>query len=282
MIPVYRTLLKKLAELLPEDVSPDILAHGITESDAAYLDDHWQALSDVELMWQAMDSEWDRLGAGYRPGEAENLGKFYGSPVWLLNGIFTAIDPESMRHREILADYIAGKAPGTIAEFGGGFGSLSRNLAMLCPNSTINVVEPFATKLALTLSAKLPNLNYCDQLPVASDIVIAQDVLEHVTDPLGQFAKLLDAVPVGGLVITANCFKSVIKCHYPGAYHFDHSFKYIAPQLGCRLEECLPGAEHIEVYRKTREHRTLLPARILEQASKMAEPAAKFLVRLKS
>ncbi len=281
MSAAYRSTLAKLARFLPDQVTPDQLAKGISNSEAAYLESNWQSLSDVEKVWQAMDEEWDRTNAGYRAEDSENLGIFYSSPVWLLNGIFTATDPESIQHRTVLADFVAGLNPATITEFGGGFGSLSRNLASRCPRAAIKVVEPFASKLALALSEDIPNLEYCDTLPEASDVVIAQDVLEHITDPLGQFSDLLNALPVGGIVITANCFKPVIKCHYPGAYHFNHTFRYIAPHLGCRLERRLPGAKHIEIYRKVSDRVGSLPARVLEGVSKLAGPAMKVMADFK-
>ena len=75
-----------------------------------------------------------------------------------------------------------------IAEYGGGLGSLARHIADTAPTAKVLVVEPYPTRLALRLAQQYPNLTYEATLPEGADVVIAQDVLEHVTDPLADFA----------------------------------------------------------------------------------------------
>lgn len=250
-------------------------AETLTPGEAAYLGANLHRMDDVGKVWAAMDAAWEAEGAGFAPGpETEGLGRFYGGPVWLLNGLFTETDPESRAHREAILAFVRSEDARLVADHGGGFGALARRLAAALPETRVRVVEPWPHPLALHLAGEHPNLAYAEALPAGdADIVIAQDVLEHVTDPLADFARLLDAVRVGGAVIAANCFQPVIHCHYPGALHFHFSFTRIAPRLGCRFEGGLPGAGHAHVFRKTGAAPDWAAARRLERLSRLAFPA---------
>lgn len=248
------------------------VAAALTCEHADYLREHWGALSDVDAVWACMDSEWHRTDAGYGPDDHAKIGQFYASPVWLLNGIFTQADPESRHHRMAIADRVAMLDPAHIVDFGGGFGSLARTIRERCPEARIEIIEPFPTPLAKALAAK-SGVQYAAALPKGADVILAQDVLEHVTDPLGLFGELLSSLHSGGTIIAANCFHPVIKCHYPGALHFAFTFRHIAPVLGCRFVGSVPGADHAEIYRKTDKQPNWHLARSLEAASRLAYPA---------
>lgn len=244
----------------------------LTAEQADYLLEHWDALADVDAIWACMDDEWDRTCAGYGPDDRMQIGQFYASPVWLLNGIFTQADPESRQHRMAIADRVATLEPSHIVDFGGGFGSLARTIRDRCPEARIEIIEPFPTQLAKALAAK-SGVQYDAALPKGADVILAQDVLEHVTDPLDLFGQLLSALDPGGTIITANCFHPVIKCHYPGALHFAFTFRHIAPFLGCRFVGFVPGADHAEIFEKTARQANWPLARSLEKASRLAYPA---------
>lgn len=248
------------------------VAAALTREDADYLREHWNALADVDAVWACMDSEWDRTDAGYSAEDQAKIGQFYASPVWLLNGIFTQADGESRQHRMAIADRVAMLDPSHVVDFGGGFGSLARTIRERCPEARIEIIEPFPTQLAKALAAK-SGVQYAAALPKGADVILAQDVLEHVTDPLELFGQLLSSLDPGGTIITANCFHPVIKCHYPGALHFAFTFRHIAPALGCRFVGSVPGVDHAEIYRKTDRQPNWRLARCLEMASRLAYPA---------
>jgi 2-polyprenyl-6-hydroxyphenyl methylase/3-demethylubiquinone-9 3-methyltransferase len=52
------------------------------------------------------------------------------------------------------------------------------------------------------------------------------------------------------LVIFANCFYPVIECHLPLTFYLRHTFRRVLE--GGRLEflGTIPGAEHVQVFRK--------------------------------
>jgi 2-polyprenyl-6-hydroxyphenyl methylase/3-demethylubiquinone-9 3-methyltransferase len=245
----------------------------LTDREAAYLADNLECLGDVRLIWKAMDAAREAEGAGFGCGaEQAELGRFYAGPVWVLNGLFTETDPVSQAHREAIAAVAGAERPRLVADYGGGFGALARRLATVLPGTEIRVIEPWPHPLALHLAERHPNLCYAQTLPEDADMVVAQDVLEHVVDPLADFASLLDATRSGGAVITANCFQPVIRYHYPGALHLHFSFTLIARRLGCRLEGPVPGAPHAQIFRKTNARPDWRAARRLERLSRAAYP----------
>ena len=153
-------------------------------------------------------------------------------------------------------------------DYEGGYGSLARKIAALCPNSQVRVVEPFPRKLALAVSRNFTNLTFVAALSGRADCIIAQDVLEHIIDPLDVFGHLLDHVHVRGYVVTANCFYPDIKCHLPQTFHLRYAFRHIVPSLGCRYVGTIPGVRHAQIFQKTNAEPNWEKARRQEQLSK--------------
>ena len=269
-----REIHAEIAAVFGDWLSAADAEQALDDSEVAYLQQHWVALGSVDEIWRLMDQDWDQTGAGYTPAEAKALGEFYSSPIWLLNGIFTELDEESRGHRNAIASYIAKLNPTHLADYGGGFGAFSRRLGQSLPDCRIEVIEPYPTKLAQILGQN-SGIAYQSKLPEKPDIITAQDVLEHVIDPLKLMGELLAALEPGALVITANCFKPVIKCHYPGAYHLHFTFRHIAARLGCEFVETVPGAGHAEVFRKTDAAPDWAAARRLERLSRAVHPLMK-------
>lgn len=273
-------LVTQIAAMFDPALDPQAVDAALSDRQASFLQAHWDDLQSVEAVWAAMDREWDRLGAGYTADRADRLGEFYGSPVWLLNGLFTETDPESRGHREAVAQFIAQTGSDRIADFGGGFGALARTIRRLRPQAQVEVIEPFPSALGLAATDGT-GVVYAPDLPDTCDVVVAQDVLEHVLDPFATFARLLAHVRTGGLVVTANCFQPMIKCHYPRSYHLHFTFRHIAPWLGCRFEGRVSGAPHAEIFRKTAAAPRPFMARALERASMIGEPLARMIQKWK-
>ena len=263
---------RRLSKLLEQRISAVEIKALLPKDAISYLSQNMHRLSDVSLIWQAMDDEWRRIGANFRSGNEDAIARFYELPVWLLNGLFTETDAESRLHRKAIADFVIGQDPDLVADYGGGFGSLGRRIALIDRSVRVVVVEPYPSGLATRLAQDITNLSYQPELPVEADVLIAQDVLEHVTDPLAHFARLLASVRIDGIVIAANCFRPVILCHYPGAFHFHFNFPWIAATLGCRFEGAAKEAPHALVFRRTRRAPNWLPARSLERLSRSLYP----------
>jgi len=238
----------------------------------SYLEENFDRLGDVNDIWQAMDEEWDRCGASFNPENQEAVSRFYASPVWTLNGLFTEVDPISVGHRRAIAEHISRVQPKVVVDYGGGFGSLARQVAQRLPEASVILVEPYPSEFALLLAQDHANMEIRSELPERCDVIVAQDVLEHVLDPICDFAMLLGTVAPGGLAITANCFKPVIKCHNPGAFHLNFTFKRVTPPLGCNYVGKVLGAEHAEIYQRTRADPSLEAARLRERLSKGLYP----------
>ena len=221
----------------------------------------------IEDIWKLMDEEWDNCSAGYRQDDEVAVSLFYASPVWLLNGIFTECDFLSNQHRESISQWVAKIEPHLVVDFGGGYGSLARKIAATCLKAEVKIVEPYPNKIAKHLAEPYKNLEYIPKLPESADVMVAQDVLEHVSDPLNVFSQLLDSTKVGGYVITANCFYPVMKCHLPHVFHFRYSFRFIAPMLGCDYIGTLPDANHVQIFRKNDRKKKWRQTRIFEKMS---------------
>lgn len=202
----------------------------------------------VETIWAAMDAAWDELGASGGVADSARMDGFYRHPIWLVNGIFTEVDPVSIGHREAIAHEVAMSKPAVICDYGGGFGALARRIAVLQPSARIKIVEPYPHPAARILAQRYPNVSFVDRLPRRADVVIAQDVLEHVSQPIALTAKLSSLLDTEGVFIAANCFQPVIKCHLPETFHLLQTFRYCVAPLGLDLRQIVPGAAHAEVY----------------------------------
>lgn len=250
----------------------NVSADDCTEEEYAYLSRFDGQPLELQRVWELMDEEWRRCGAGYGPECDERVGRFYASPVWLLNGLFTESDPESVGHREAMADWVGALEPRLVADYGGGFGALARRIARVAPQADVVVVDPFARETAIKVTRTLRNVRFAPALPTACDAVIAQDVLEHVRDPLPVFRTLLEAVRPGGRVVTANCFQPVILCHMPQTFHLRFTFRFIVPALGCRYVGTVPGAPHAQVFERTTAEPSWRRARARERISRIVFP----------
>lgn len=225
-----------------------------------------------EEIWLLMDQIWIECGCEDLNMSSNNIVRFYSHPIWLLNGIFTECNQESKNHRELIANWVNGLQPNLIIDFGGGFGSLGRLIATYCPDSIVKIVEPYPSSLAVGLSQSILNLNYVPELPSNSDVIIAQDVLEHVSDPLEVFGKLLEATKVGGYLVTANCFHPVMKCHLSAALHYRYTFRFVVTTLGCEYVGTIPGVKHAQIFRRNSKTPNWSKARAYESVSRSVFP----------
>lgn len=208
-------------------------------------------LPDVTWVWSEMDRVWDSFGLNNRlPFFAQNVAQFYSHPVWIMNAFYTGADPISVKHRNSIAQYISKCEMRRIADYGGGGGELARRISILCPGLEIEIIEPFPSALGKYRVSHLENVSFSDKLNGKYDLVIAQDVLEHVENPIGTAEEIYRALEAGGVAIFANCFFPVIKCHLPKTFHLREIFRFVIGLGGFNYKGEVKGAEHAKIYMK--------------------------------
>lgn len=206
----------------------------------------------IEKIWREMDKAWDslRILPGSQPSE-QQLADFYRHPIWIVNGLFSASDPQSSAHREAIAKAVLELAVRNIADYGGGMGELAIRISRMNPDRHIEIIEPYPSELGRHRITRYANISCVPELQGPYDLIIAQDVLEHLGDPVGLVSQLSNASAVGGYLIFANCFYPVIKCHLPATFHLRETFGWVAKGAGLEYIGNVTGAEHASIFRKT-------------------------------
>ena len=206
----------------------------------------------VEWIWQEMDRAWDELGLDNRLSlQKQKIGSFYSHPIWLVNGLFSAVDPSSAAHRDSIAAFVSRCNAKRVADYGGGFGELAIKLSKVAPESLVDIIEPYPSKLGLSRVEGKLNIRFIDSFDGQYDCVIAQDVLEHVERPLILAKDMVLATKLNGYLIFANCFFPVEKCHLPSTFYLRHTFIWVLRYLGLRFEgRVIKGASHALVFKR--------------------------------
>jgi len=226
-----------------------------------------------------MDEVWDSVCTSGGTMQSNAVQTFYQHPVWIVNGIFTEVDPASVGHREAIARQIGQLRPALVCDYGGGFGALARRIAALMPEVRIEVIEPYPHPAAQKLAGQYQNLAYVNKMPRHADVVIAQDVLEHVPNPIDLTAQLAASLGINGIFIAANCFQPVIKCHLPETFHLLQTYRHCVAPLGLRFSRAIPGADHAEIFIRDATAPDLTRAHRREWASQKLAPVSRKLQR---
>ena len=211
-----------------------------------------RGLDDLEQMWYLMDLIWDDFGCDNKNLEWDKIGKFYSHPVWLLNGLFIEQHDVSMGHRHAISDWIVKNNFENIVDYGGGFGTLARLVAQKDKNIKMNIYEPHPSEFGLKRVAEFENINIIGKLESNYDCLMSTDVLEHVPDPLKDFAEMIKSVRLNGSLVIANAFYPMIKCHLPQDFHFRYSFNTFAKMMGLEVVGILEGS-HATIFKKVEE-----------------------------
>jgi SAM-dependent methyltransferase len=258
-----------MKQLIPEPSSAPGIDSSVCEHDAKPTIDAFLTLFEttspsLRQIWAAMDFAWDQIGIDNRNPDPVKLSEFYSHPIWLLNGLFIEQHEQSLKNRDAFAAWVESVAPGRVADFGGGYGTLARAIALRCPQSQVEVVEPYPRPEALRQSNGHENLAFPATLEGEYDVIIATDVFEHVTDPVGLTHEVGSHLPIGGRFLIANHFAPSIKCHLPSTFHFNLSWGRVMKKLGFEKEE---RVSYGTVYRRTSVPGGLSEARKVEQLS---------------
>jgi len=249
----------------------------LSQTDEKYLQSLPENLPTVEWVWAEMDKVWDGYGINNRKALAgQAIAEFYSHPVWLMNGVFTSLDPVSEKHRDLIAQFTSDNDFKLIADYAGGFGELAIKMAKKSPNSIIKIIEPYPSEFGLYRLKEKGNIEINSSLGVDEyDVIIAQDVLEHVEDPVGLAIALSESVHDNGLIIFANCFHPVIKCHLPKTFHLRYTFRFVMAAYGLEYQGRLTGAEHVLIFKKTGEL-SVQKVRIAEKISQFSGGAINY------
>jgi len=240
-------------------------AKQFSTSEWNYLQQLPTQLPSVQSLWGMMDEIWSNLGLdNRRPLDQQPIDSFYSHPIWLANGFFSQADISSKKHRIAVARHLANRGLHRVADFGGGFGELAVRISEMDPQIDVTIIEPFPSRYAIDRIVSNPRLRYEKELDFGYDAVIAQDVLEHVNDPIALACRLASSVKVGGEIIFANCFYPVIHCHLPQTFHLRHTFSFHMRALGLSSLSSVDGAPHIQVFKREVSNLSLGRARKVE------------------
>lgn len=191
----------------------------------------------VDDMWMIMNQVWDDMELDNRSYNSEQLNRYYSHPAWFLNGLFIEIDRESMRHRKSIAGYFKNKKNLKILDYGGGFGTLAKEIAKITPSSKVDTYEPYASKYAYENIQEFKNIKIVNNLNENYyNVLVNTDILEHVEKPIELIAIYNKCLKKGGMLISHWNFTPCIRCHLPKHFHFRYTFNKIVPLLGFTKE----------------------------------------------
>ena len=204
----------------------------------------------IKNLHNEMDKVWNEIfSSNQTKNFSQKLSCFYSHPVWLLNTFFTKNDKESVSHRYSISLYIKKINARKVLDYGGGGGSLAEIINKSSGNIKIDIYEPYSSKYLKFCIKNKSNINIVSDLfNDYYDVIVAQDVLEHLVDPFKAVKEISKSINVGTHVIFANCFYPQIKCHLKRNFHLRHTFKHIIKYLGFTFVGNVDGASHAEIF----------------------------------
>lgn len=218
---------------------------------------------DLEQIWYLLNKTWQDMGCDNKNLNWDTIAQFYAHPVWLLNGLFIETHELSMQIRKNIALYISQQGFKRICDYGGGFGTLAREIAQICPDIEIDIYEPFPSEYGKKCIENFANIHFVDELKKDYyDCLVSTDVLEHVDNVLETFNIMLESLQIGGKALIGNCFYPVIDCHLPKHFHFRYTFKHIATLMGATHIGDIQGAEYVQIYHKSKPTRVNLAVKL--------------------
>lgn len=228
---------------------------------------------DLEQIWYLLNKTWQDMGCDNKNLNWDTIAQFYAHPVWLLNGLFIETHELSMQIRKNIALYISQQGFKRICDYGGGFGTLAREIAQICPDIEIDIYEPFPSEYGKKCIENFANIHFVSELKKDYyDCLVSTDVLEHVDNVLETFNIMLESLQIGGKALIGNCFYPVIDCHLPKHFHFRYTFRHIATLMGVAYIGDIQGAEYVQIYHKTKPTRVNLAVKLAGGGSKCLFP----------
>jgi 2-polyprenyl-3-methyl-5-hydroxy-6-metoxy-1,4-benzoquinol methylase len=140
---------------------------------------------------------------------------------------------------------------------------LARLVAEKDRNIKMNIYESHPSEFGLKRAAEFENINIIGKLDSKYDCLMSTDFLEHVSDLLNNFAKMIKSVKLNGYLVLANAFYPMIRCRLPQNFHFRYSFNLFARLMGLKAIEVLEGS-HTTIFKKIEEIEPKLKKSLLE------------------
>jgi 2-polyprenyl-3-methyl-5-hydroxy-6-metoxy-1,4-benzoquinol methylase len=251
-----------------------IPAAALSAAELDYLTGLPENVPSHEWLCAEIDRVWQEFGLDNRRSlEDQPIDEFYRHPVWLMNGLFSAADQASAMHRRAIAVDVAKLNPDAVVDVGGGFGELALRISDATPAAKVHILEPFPSAVGEARLSRAPGVQFVSELAEhAYDVVIAQDVLEHVEDPVGLAIDLTRAVRPGGTAIFANNFTPIIQCHLPRTFHLRRTFRLVMRALGLTYIGKTAKAEHA-LHFEAPSVLHVRRARVAEWLSRLVAPA---------
>ncbi len=224
----------------------------ISNEDKNYLLNLPSILPSNQWVWDEIDRVWESLGLNNKKAFLEqDIESFYNHPVWIMNGLFLEADPLSKRHQINIAKFIDENNIKKIADYGGGSGVFAEFLFKRNPLIATDIIEPYALEFFKKKILPYTSINFVNNFTCNNyDAVISQSVLEHVEKPIETAYKMAHHTKEGGLVIFADCYYPLIKCHLPSTFYLRHTFKFIMKKMGLDFVGRIPNAEHALIFRR--------------------------------
>lgn len=225
----------------------------LTKSESVYLSQYAGRIEPIQVteMWQEINRVWDTFSLdNCKQLSSQPIGEFYSHPVWILNGLFSGVDTESLKHRRLIAEFAKSINAHRIADFGGGVGQLGLCIASRNHEAEVEIIEPFPSLFGRFRISESGNIAFVAELSGEYDLLVCQDVLEHTEHPVDLAERIAIAAKDGGFVIFANCFYPVIKCHLPRTFYLRHTFSWIMEAAGLSYVGSTEGASHIMIFKK--------------------------------
>jgi len=224
----------------------------VSNKDKDYLLSLPKNLPNNQWVNDEIDRVWDSLKLNNKKSLLEqDIGSFYNHPVWIMNGLFSEADPLSKNHRINIAKFLNKNNVKKIADYGGGSGVFASTVASQNSSIHIDIVEPYALEFFKLKMINYTLINFVNDFATNNyDAAISQDVLEHIEDPIETAFKIASSVKEGGLIIFADCYYPVIKCHLPSKFYLRHTFKFIMKKMGLTYVCRVPNAEHALVFKR--------------------------------
>jgi 2-polyprenyl-3-methyl-5-hydroxy-6-metoxy-1,4-benzoquinol methylase len=210
---------------------------------------------DRNLLIKEIDQIWDDLSLDNNlslSSQQRQIAEFYSHPVWILNGLFSDHDFDSRNHRIAIAKKIVNLNLLNVADFGGGSGVLAKYISQENNKIQIDIIEPYPAVIFTNQYIDNPNIKYVPNLNKEYDLIIAQDVLEHVDYPMDLAIQLIINTKINGFLFFANCFMPEIKCHVPGNFYLRITFKFIVQLGGLKYIGTVENANHVQIFLKTK------------------------------
>jgi 2-polyprenyl-3-methyl-5-hydroxy-6-metoxy-1,4-benzoquinol methylase len=207
------------------------------------------------LSKKTLTNEIDRVWDSYHLSSKnfKNINLFYQHPVWILNGLWTYEDKNSVLHRHLVVKFFKDffkNRPIKVSDYGGGAGSLGKICVKLYNNiKCYDIIEPYPFIYFKKKLKKEKKIFFKKKIKKNFyDVLIMQTVLEHVNNPIDVLKNVLKNFEKGKLILIGNDFYPIEKCHIKTNFYLRHTFNWVVQSLGLKFISVIKGCEYMNAY----------------------------------